>query len=538
MRLSTFLMTFSFVTVGMLSPSAWAQDADSTEEAAAATETPPNPLTVAAQTERDLAVIEKERIEAKLAAQKAKLEYATLGLPTSEITGVDGSVKVENSGGYYAEVLAYDALSITSTAVGCGISTAIKQDFKKKSDAAEAASVDANDKLNDANNALAAASDSQKAALSQKVNDAQKAAGDASERAARAKDAYDKAIAKVVLGDVNGFGATAQLYNMLDTQFKRINPALDDILTNATYKDYFIDHSDIANNPFYTEKNSVLALFSAVQGVLGTVRGISQFFQTELTISGRAVTIDQVAVDANIAATLLQDHIVCDNPNKLADLSVALPGTGLSSSVGMMAAFDTLAKNRDDLTNKKVVVTKNLDAAIKGFEADKASILAQLKQDLANAQTNNDQDEIDRLQKLIAGELGPVKIINDKIAEAKKKQADMFAKIDPVLALANEYIKMLTTANDAGQTPMQVVSVVDQLKSSTDAFLLSARLASQGGELQMKKNSWSGSVGYLGGTVLTYMLMDSEGNIISAGQKDSVRTASKKRGTKIKKLER
>lgn len=485
---------------GATSVAAQTVEADATEAPAPAT-APTDPTLAAMQLERDMEKANQERIVAKLAAAQAKLEYATLGIPTSDIAGIDGKVTVENSGGYYSEYLAYEALSATSLNIACAVS-------------ADLAGVN----LTSAN---------------------------------------------IILGDSADFGANSQLHTLLSTRFDMITERVIDVSTTDPVVKYSKDYPILVDNPFLSKDESALAVIGAVQGVLGVARGISQFFQTELTISGRVVSADQKTLDANLAHDLLlsnktrlvttenkkgkkrdktaattkgKTQICTTSSGSNPSLSVLLPGSGLSSTTGLFQKFDTLNSERNKLNQKKLKVVANAEAAAKEV-TKKKTVLEKagkaLKDKLKVATDAGNRSEIENLNKFIAANTTQQAEKAEELKEIEKRKTSVIARIDLALSETDEFLKTLTTLNDVGKTPLQTVATIDQLKSSGNNYLLFADIASQGGELQMTKSSWSGTVGYLGGAIVTYMLIDNQGRVIGAGQYKSIKAKSKKRSANV-----
>lgn len=466
---------------GATSVAAQTVEADATDAPTPAT-APTDPTLAAMQLERDREKADQERIQAKLAAEKARIEYALLGVPQSDTKGVDGSVKVENAGGYYADILAFDAMSEISKSIACAVKVTTSTEASNTS-----------------------------------------------------------GLSKIVLTDTLNYGPATVLYTVLETRMTTINDRLGALLSDNSINIAALPVVPGQSHSLNGANQSFLAVLGLIPGLLGVAREASQFFQTERTISGRVIEVKQATLEVSIAKYLLANDKGCTGAKSGHEYKIVLPGIATNeSNESLFKRFKTLSERSAELVKKKISIDNNAAVLLK-VETDLKKVaeanIVNLKKSLAAATTAGDTALMTNLKSQIDVQEKIVKTRDEASAVIKANQKQVMDPIDQALTAAEALMTVLTTANDAGKTPLQVTAIVDQIAGG-NTYMLSADIASMGSELQITKKSWNGKVGYLGGSVVTYVLVSKDGVLMSADQLKSVKTSRFKRSYDIKELER
>ena len=68
--------------------------------------------------------------------------------------------------------------------------------------------------------------------------------------------------------------------------------------------------------------------------------------------------------------------------------------------------------------------------------------------------------------------------------------------------------------------------------------MLYAEIVSQGAEIQTTKKAFKGDVAYIGGASISYLLLDSSGNVLAAGTESKLKSEKFKRSKSVEGISR
>ena len=204
---------------------------------------------------------------------------------------------------------------------------------------------------------------------------------------------------------------------------------------------------------------------------------------------------------------------------------------------------------RNELAQMKLVAESRAEARKTIFQSDKIMADAELKRlrdeltslEKEKSPTKAQTDRIKALKdpggEIPAAELQVSGVVND-LASLERQKSIILGVLTAAIKEADDLTTYLTTANSEGVTPFQAVAVIDAIRANSTHHLLFADIVSQGGEIQTKKTAFSGSINYIGGVVVSFILMDQAGSPIAADNSIKVNAQRVKRSKPIEGLAR
>ena len=442
-----------------------------------------DPRLVEAELRANIAEQEKKAAEAEQAVAVARRAKAIAVFPATETAGVDGSVSVSESAGYFAEVLAYDSLDAATETIAQDVSSAISRDLARTSGAAAQASQ------------------------------------------------------AVILIDDLDLSTQAVLHTFISSEIKRTIDRLEAVKSNRIIGSYTVDDNrNLFTSP--PEAVGVLAALSAIPALLGTGRDIARFFQTEISISDVSVSLEDNALKSGLVSSLLTESV-----------SIVLPHANANPLGSFASKYEELRGLRTELDDMRLVANIRAETRMTTLVTQKSAVdanLSSLENELEELKKlsapNSDQLRRLRILSEDGGELDrekekAVRIANS-IISLQRQKSTVISVLSAAIKEADDVSSYLTTANAAGVTPFQAVGIIDTIKSNPNHYLLFADIVSHGGEIQTKKTSFSGSINYIGGAIVSYILVDQSGDLIAADNVAKVDTHRVSRRNSIAEIER
>lgn len=422
-----------------------------------------NPELAEAQLQAMLAQARRDAALARQAEAEANRARVAALLPGSDTEGIEGDITVSQGAGYYAEVLAYDALSNSSQVIAAKIKAAMGADTR------------------------------------------------------------------VLFVEATSFQADVARYNFIESELDRTIASLEDVLRSEAFAS---DSDGSAIKLFRSDDDTEaagLGVLAAVPAVLGAARDVAQFFQSEVTITNRAVELQESALRADLFSALLEQRLT-----PLSAETVPLTNTALLDKLSYLRGL------RDELSAIRLTIdveTQRRQSMIAAELRSRNAILTALRAELTllNSKQNKTPAETKRIKELRDPDGLIAEAVQQVLAE-EAAQADLvrlrsvvIGHLDAAITAADSLMTSLTMANATGVSPIQSVGLIDYIKSSGPIHLLFADTVSQGGEAQTIRRAFSGRITYVGGAGVAFYLTDSNGAVLAAGTQQSVVSESFKR---------
>lgn len=294
----------------------------------------------------------------------------------------------------------------------------------------------------------------------------------------------------VVLTDQFDLGQTASLWTLITTKLDRI----DDVFKRLN-KDY--------EDNGKTRNESPLTLLPTL---LGAAADVASFFKVNREIYARTFTINNKALTALVARRLT-----------FAGCRVKVPDLDISANGVLYAKFQNLALERQKLGEKY----KEVEETFKQPVAQLAELIAAITKLEAERkrlkQADGNESEIAKLDTQIAAAKQEIAVKNlEENAEAWQRAKTEF---DAAFKAADATFETLSSPPEKGQkSPLEVVALIDTIKSVCGAHVLYLSIASQGGEVEVTTSIWTGGrVSYIGGSVTVFYVTDLDGGLKAAG---------------------
>lgn len=462
------------------------------------------------------AIAEAEQAEAE--ARRARIDAA---LPTSESRGVDGAISVGEGAGYFAEILAYDALDQVADDVAFRVG----------------------------NEACTVITSTPQSGLPE--------------------IRLDCSNTSVLLVDSLDIASQVSLRSIIDLELDEISRGLESLVTATTPAAvtattpavpklgeaqcgglalYFVD--DESNRFLHAEQKMLppcktepdgqaelapLVALTAIPAVLGAVREISNFFQADVSITNRAFAFGGNALQIEMLGSLKNLGLTVLSPNTVVSGLRRQPDGACdpSKQSSIVCTFTKALKNQRVLLERRDIANAYYNRAKSKRESEIAVLESRL------TVTRALRIELLKKGKPYSAIDTDIDAIEGRLETARKTLRDLeFAKmrlIDPLDAVLQEsstLFDLLTTANASGVAPLQTIAAVDRILSlepPKKGYFLYAGISSQGGEVHTVRRAFSGRLTYLGGTVVSYALFDKDGEFILADNAERVHIETVKR---------
>jgi hypothetical protein len=326
--------------------------------------------------------------------------------------------------------------------------------------------------------------------------------------AAIAEEVKSKITGKtVVLSDQFDLATNDTLWQLIDSRLTDFDGRLQALIDRY-------QANDGSGGINVTEVEAVpAAALVALPAILGAASDIAAFFRVNREITGRAVKLSNRALLAEMAKALL------------AQGPVVVPSLRVGATGSLVTRLSALQEKRRKVNEIRTAVRKHiapdpvrLEQLTTQLTAKRAE-LAELRKAGAPAATIQVvTQEAQRIE-------------TDRVREATridrwKRATD---EIDPVL---QEFTALETTltSRPAGQaqSPLEAVAGVDVIRSlGGNGKTLLVSIESQGAEIEVTKTAWtSGRISYIGGSVVSFFLLDDKGTLQAAGTIPQHRAAS------------
>lgn len=272
----------------------------------------------------------------------------------------------------------------------------------------------------------------------------------------------------------------------------------------ATFNEYFekLDPGAVsdAGVTVAAREATSLAALAAAPAVLGAIADVAALFREDRTIKGRAVTLNQTALLADVAAELRQRKV-----------TTFLPSLNLNPSSGIVRAFietrkkDTVARQKRSEIERAMTLLatriNTLETELKAAQQKLASI--------PNEQADQRPAQEHEIQKL--------KDQLEALKHQKSNNEAIKAPFDAVISAFGEFALKLSSVPAGGTvSPLDTLAEISLLAGHKQ--LLYVSIVSQGGEVEARRSIWrSGRIYHRGGVVCAYMLFQPTGAIVSSG---------------------
>lgn len=251
-----------------------------------------------------------------------------------------------------------------------------------------------------------------------------------------------------------------------------------------------------------SKKSSPLNVLSISANLISVVADIASFFKTDVDIKGRTVNIDTVALTAAMAKQITKYEVYLANMRSInRDSSLIKVFSDAIVKVGKIQQLEGYI-DRD--------IAEPLRKANKIHIGKISELETEIKKQTA-LNTSEANATIEKIKKKIVVEKAKIEKNNiplNKIIEQFKKDKlaiDTFA----------EFGKKITNSKE-GESSLLVSAVIrSEIKRLKATHLLYPRLVSSGGDIFTSKNSFSsGKIGFMGGSVISYILTDLNGRVV------------------------
>ncbi len=393
--------------------------------------------------EVEIAKQKKELAEAQKAEAEALKAAAEAKLPSTETKGLSGTVTINQGAGYYAEILAYEAMN----------------------DCAEEIAKKVKDKLGSQNDTL------------------------------------------IIIGQTD-LTEQAALYSLLKLKIDDANKVLDKTLETYTKQP----------KPQMQPRPERIGVLAAAPTILGAASDIAAFFKTDRTITSRTITLNEQALLSAVA-----NKIYTTNEK----LKIILPKLNFAGN-------GVLFTNIQKLMDKRSQLMKIKEDSIAKFDSDimaKANELTRLKTkknaqnkiiDTAIADNKPTDDLIEKLEEIDSR--------IDILSVPERDRIALITSIDKVIVIVDDLIKTITEKSPDKLSPLERVTVIEQINGIPDAKLLYLLTVSQGGEVETSKSPFTqGRISYIGGAVISYILTEKDGTYLYSGNVSNIQNKTFKR---------
>lgn len=282
------------------------------------------------------------------------------------------------------------------------------------------------------------------------------------------------------------------LRNIIRVRVEDLSLRLDELIT---------EYSDANGNFKLPAPAEIIGVLStAIPAFVGAAADIASFFKIDREISPRAVKLSKRAMVADITRA-----IAANEKHKVN--AILLPELNFRQPSPLATAIEGLLEKR-----RKAI---GLRAGLKKHYKPELDLLKQKKAGLAKAKAVLAKDKTN--QQLKAG----VQSLEGEVAsfeQARKEWQGLDTRFAALIDGAAAMVDAVTGRPKGAQSPLEVVAAVDLLHQHTDAMVLFIDIASQGAEIEVTKSVWgSGRISYIGGMVLTYILLDKNGGYVTSG---------------------
>ncbi len=248
---------------------------------------------------------------------------------------------------------------------------------------------------------------------------------------------------------------------------------------------------------------AALPVLPLLGGVLSATADIIGYFQTDYSIIGKSVAVDDLAVRASLAGDL-----------RAGSIQAYFPSFHRVAKSQILDDFATAAATRGelqenlDLLNSLVIEPLNVQETTLGAES--AALQAQLKL----AEKSGNEAQIKRIKEDLAKKQAALQ----KVIAKKVKPELVYARAVGAVNLFDQFNQQITTvAPGSSYAPLAQAAIRGWLDEIGITHLLYAKVTSSGGEVVTSKNFWRPpKMGFLAGSVVTYVLADNDGQVIAA----------------------
>lgn len=306
----------------------------------------------------------------------------------------------------------------------------------------------------------------------------------------------------IIIG--NNFNVLSQtaLWNAIEIQINQAETQL-----KAVIEDYTEDSKP--HKPTFETPESVLITAPLA---LGAITDIAKFFKKDRSLKSFTTEISNNSMNAALARSMLESE---KKPS-----SIIIESINLSQKGALTKRLQTL------LTDQSRAIS--LKEALRRLILPDLEKLTKLKFDIENKEAELKKEQDEEKKELLQQELNQLKeeIIGPKIQEGKWNSAA--TRFDKIITMVDELTNSLLEKTTDDRSIIESIAEIDAIKGldETDTRLLIVELSSKGGETETVKGALlsKGKITYLGGTVITYVLMKVDGTIINSGVIPSYKT--------------
>ncbi len=236
-------------------------------------------------------------------------------------------------------------------------------------------------------------------------------------------------------------------------------------------------------------------------GTVGATADLLGYFKTDYNISGRDVSVSDMAVRARVAG-------------KISGVSVYLQDFYRIDISPLINQLNTLVRARGALQHNLVQVHSQvidpLALQIAGFTAG----IEQRQAEIKRLKSPVDAQRMAKLEKEIADLQEKLRLTTSH----KQTPDELAAQAAAAITLFDTFRKELTAVTDKGLSTLVRAALRDYWKALGITHLLYVTVSSAGGEIVTGKNWFLGKpqVGYLAGGAVTFLLCDLTGAICAA----------------------
>jgi len=438
---------------------------------------------------------EKEKIaKSKEAQALAKKNTLLNSLPSTDTLGLDGEIKNEDGSGFYSNILVYDSIDDIAKELAAIYSSQFEgknkvfiiteADLKKEKDLWVFLCL----KLKFINDEL------------------KKSVATYGENFIEALDGLDQQQNNIAMNRNKAFG------------FYSSTVQVEENLTLADSYDFIIQSMDsykvLQNTDGGVESVKSLSPLISLPLVLGALSDITSFFKTDYILKNVDTSVDLLALQSIVARELKSEYESVD---------VLLPEGSFKSDGKLANLLTNIVTNRGQLSKvneimKAVLAKDNLELE------DKISLLnieiaieTEIIKKLISA-ISKDSDIKTMIEDHLSTKKSLLSALSD--TQALKKDNNLVVNhIQKLIDAADDVISFVSTENSNGLSPLDQVSVIDQIKQAgNESIILYLNAVLSGGEAETSKSVFSqGKISYIGGTIINYIFYSSNGKILDLG---------------------
>ncbi|MDD3245988.1 MAG: hypothetical protein PHF18_03880 [Methanosarcina sp.] len=258
----------------------------------------------------------------------------------------------------------------------------------------------------------------------------------------------------------------------------------------------------------FVEASAVAPTLKAIETVIGAVTDIADMFYGKYTIKGKEISLSDTALRILIAGELKE---------KRNNRSVYLTNFYCLEKSQLIETLRRLVQRRGELQNQvhrlHQEIVKPRKKKIAELEVEIKKKVAELEVEIKKKEDSSPA-EISELASLVGRKQQELKVLTDE----KQEVEENILESESLITAFDKGIKALLTTVD-GQTasPFEVAVLREQISELKITHLLYAKIVSGGGDAITGKRwfSWR-HVTYLGGSVVSYILADTKGEIVAA----------------------